>query len=777
MKVKRANTMLFSLFFASGISGLIYQIVWVRMLSRIMGSTTYAVAIVVAAFMAGLALGSFIWGRYGDRSRRPLLLYARLELAVGVIALAVPWLLQAAVALYSFVHQMTEGSAAPVVLARVLILFVCIMIPAVFMGGTLPVLTAHLVREKKDFGASFSLLYGINTLGAVGGVLLAGYVTLGLWGERATILIGAGINFLVAAAAWYIVRSAAPEQPSEPGVRTVHPETGDTAISPYPAPVRRLVFAVFVVSGFTSLAYEVIWSRQLILFLKTSIYSFSMMLAIFLLGIALGSILIKRWVDHFRRPLAVFGLLEIVLALVSFLSLYLVVGLDRPRPETDFFSGYELLVAFILIFPLALVMGLIYPVACRCYVGIARSAGSSLGSFYAGNTLGNIAGSLTAGFFFIGVWGSAPSLVLLGAVNGVLGLVLIGAERGLHRVLRWAGAGLVLSVLALLIADRRGEDPFLRILENRVKAGALSWEIYLNKEGVEGTVTSFSRNGVPRLWVNGVGMTILCAETKLMAHLPLLLADSPRNILVICFGMGSTVASASLHPGLDITAVELVPEVYECFGFYHPGQEEILRRPNVHPLVGDGRNYFLLTSRTFDVITVDPAPPIYSAGTVNLYSREFLSLCRDHLSPGGVMCLWLPVSKEPIDVILSLVKTFHAVFPEMTVWGSPKKMGVYLIGGSRKIDVDRKLFKEKYLANPSIARDLVESTRKAWHTSVLKLMLWEPDLAGTADRLAPLITDDFPYTEFPFWRYLLRGKTPGMENGKILLPASAASEE
>jgi spermidine synthase len=256
------------------------------------------------------------------------------------------------------------------------------------------------------------------------------------------------------------------------------------------------------------------------------------------------------------------------------------------------------------------------------------------------------------------------------------------------------------------------------------------------------------------LWINAYGQTILCTETKLMAHLPVMLADAPKEMLVICFGMGTTTRSACIYDALNITCVELVPEVYKCFGYYHSDAQKVLSRPGVRFVADDGRNFLLLSPHKYDVITVDPSPPVYSAGTVNLYTREFLTLCKEHLTPGGVMCLWFPGSEYQDG--LYICKTFYSVFPNMTVWKGPHNGGLYFLGTLAPTNVDRSKIEQAF-TNPRLIKDLSEYDDTCVTSSQLLslFMVRDGEDMDTITKTAPIITDNYPYTEFPLWRYLL----------------------
>jgi spermidine synthase len=612
------------------------------MLIRVLGCTVYATSTVLGAFMAGLALGSYLLGRYADRARRLLRVYALLELGIGLTALAVPFVFNSLVPVYRWIYSSTSQMALSV--GRASLVFICLVVPASLMGGTLPVLSGLLARKESQFGCRVGSLYGVNTLGAVLGVVGAGFVFIGELGELNTILIGVGGNVCAAAVAFYLDWRMAPVA----AAFTVdgQPETRelvlDRGISPYSAGVRRVIVAVFAVSGFVALAYEVVWMRVLQLFLRTSIYAFSVMLAIYLTGVALGSLWGRRFVDRLKDPAYLFAAVEILIAILCVVGMALLVPMDSAPLE--FFLGLSaaLLAAVVVVFPATLCLGILFPTVSRCFTKSEGSVGQAIGKLYSLNTVGCILGSLVCGFLLIPVLGTWKTVLTLAGINVLLGLVLFLTDL---RRLRWVltSAVIVGGLGVTFIGWAVVKDPFLQIIRNRVQRDlGDDGIIYLHRENVAATITAFGSKTRPlykRLWLNGVGMTVLVTDTKLMAHLPILLCEHPKDVLVVCFGMGTTVRSAVAHEDVAVDAVELVPDTYSAFGFYHADGPEILKNPRVHHYVDDGRSFLLMRDRKYDVITIDPAPPIYSAGTVNLYAREFICLCRDRLNSGGVLCL------------------------------------------------------------------------------------------------------------------------------------------
>jgi len=749
---------IYILFFASGISGLMYEVVWLRMLSLIMGVTLYATSTVLAAFMAGLALGSVLFGKYIEKRTDELKIYSFLELIIGLTALLVPVFLKMALPFYRMVYQASGGNLVLLSALRVLISFVVLLLPTTMMGGTLPVLTTWLVNRESQFGKNFGLLYGINTLGAVVGVLVSGFYTLGAFGQWATIIIGVIINLLVALTAYVLFTKKEKPLRVDKSIAQIS-RRPDVDISPYSDKIRQIVLITFALSGFTSLAYEVIWTRQLVIFLRTSIYAFSGMLAVYLTGISAGSIFMKRYVDTLKRPLITLGLLEGVVGVLSLINLKLFFPFDSPTAQLVFGLSGKFLATVVIVFPMTFVFGMIMPVGGVCFAKTTGKTGSSVGLLYSSNTIGSILGSLSAGFLMIPVLGSSNSVILLAYLNLALFAILILFEPQ-TRTARKLSYYLLIPLIILSTTDfNHGVDPltlttFRRIVNKGRNRNAS--KIYYHKEGLEGTVTAFEVNGEKQLWVNSVGMTHLCTETKLMAHLPLMYTEDPKEFLIICFGMGTTVKSAAVYNDLSVTAVELVPEAYDAFKYFHPDSQHLFSSGRIRCIVGDGRNFLLLTSKKFDVISVDPAPPVWSAGTVNLYSKEFFEQCKKRLNPGGTMCSWFPGGTE--SEVKSVLKTFQSVFPRTEVWQGPHMWGYYLIGTMTETDPDefRKRV-EKAFSDPDVIKDLVEYDKLCVTPQQLyRLRLWNSSEVRELGLDGHLITDDHPYLLFPLWRYLLK---------------------
>jgi len=747
------NRLIYLLFFLSGISGLIYETVWLRVLIRVLGCTVYATSIVLSAFMAGLAVGSYVLGRFVDQSKNPLRLYATLELGVGLSAAVIFFLFDQLIPVYRSIYGWVGGSRAALSFFQSLLLFGCLLIPTSLMGGTLPVLSAHTKLYRTSFAIRVGNLYGLNTLGAVLGVVGSGLFTLGSIGELNTVLIGVLINLMVSLIAFSLA-TATKKLP----VSKASGETKDATqkskieyISPYPSFTRRMVIIAYALNGFAALAYEVVWTRMFQLHLGTSIYAFSMMLGVYLIGVAWGSIWGGKYINKLKDPLGFFGLAQIFIAFYSVLGMYLFTLFIPVSTRIALFNIIMLPVVMVL--PITFVLGLIFPAVSRSYVEKEEKVGGGVGRLYSMNTLGCIFGSLVCGFILIKSLGTRGTILTLAGVNLAIGLAIAWSRQARGKSFRYLKpvyAGLVLSLLLGIFSP----DPFYTVLKKEIRTIlGEDMEIYYHKESISATTTAFGSKVQPLskyLWINGIGMTFLCTETKLMAHLPILLNENPKDILVVCFGMGTTLRSARVYKYMQCDVVELVPETYECYKYFHADGPEVLADPRVHHFVDDGRNFLLMRDKKYDVITMDPAPPLWSAGTVNLYAQEYFELCRSRLKPKGIMCVWVP--PHAFTEVRMIMRTFQSVFPNATVWRGVKYPGFYLLGSMEPLKINPERFRQAY-QDKDVLTDLTEwDNLVPTYEAMLGLYLLSPKELEAFVRGEPIITDNHPYTEFPLWR-------------------------
>ena len=700
----RGRLLLAGLFFASGAAGLVDQVAWLRYLSLVFGNTTLATATLLAVFMAGLGLGALLFGRWSDRTPRPLVVYALLEVGIGLFAIFSPRLFDGMTAVYIAAERAVGGaSGSPwsFALLRIGLAAVCLLPPTVLMGGTLPLIVRALrgLRLPSASGRparDTAILYGANTMGAVVGVAGAGFLTIPLFGLHASLLLAAGLNFAAALGAMAMARLPATPEPSPSAPPATRPVSER----------QWLVAAAFM--GATSLAFEVLWTRILVFYLGSSVYAFSLMLLGFLLGIGLGSLAVGRFVDRLKRPFAVLAVVELGIAVSAPLSIWLFTTLNERQialSEALRPQGFgvavvaQLLAVLPILLPPTFLMGMSFPLLVRIYSARASQDGAQvetelasgrigrdLGELYGANTLGCIVGSLGAGFGLIPLLGTQNSILAIGAVCA--GIALIFARRA-SIWLRATAIAMPLAFLALafalpadrvilaagLFGDDRPED-LVYFHEDPSAAVAIR---RMSEAG--GTYLSLELNGV-----NVAGSSPdLYAVQKMQGHLPLLLGKSREaRVVHIGFGSGGTAHAVSRHPVSEIRIVELSPAVLAAsdryFGDINHG---VLADPRVRVEINDGRNFLLASPETFDAVLSDSIHPRY-AGNGSLYSEEYFRLVAARLTEDGVVSMWLPMYTLTPANFAMIVRAFKNVFPETVVWYEPSALNSFTVVTGRK---------------------------------------------------------------------------------------------
>jgi spermidine synthase len=728
------------LFFLSGASALIYQVVWLRLLSLVFGVTVYAASTVLAAFMAGLAIGSAAAGRVADRLTSPLRWFGVAEILVGVTALLSPIALDLVRDAYVALAPAAAHNTAALTFARLVLSALVLLPPTMLMGATLPLVLRSSLVDAAGIGARVSLLYGINTAGAIAGALLAGFVLIGSIGMTGAFRLAATLNVAVGLTAMLLAKRGTA---TERGTATVSavgpPETvavphSETVAVPLPGSLA-VVVAVFAISGFASLALEVVWFRTLVLYYPATTYAFTAMLATVLAGIAAGSLIAAPLLRRIEPTLLHFGALHAatgIAAAAGFVALSRFY--DPAAAATGVLRG-----AAITILPAAVVMGIAFPVGCRLWLRSTVDAGRRIGILYSANLSGAIAGSLAAGFLLLPRWGSARSLALLAGLStatGVVVLLLAFRQRSRSAIVLAAAA---VAAFAFIVDDL--PDPFSAGLMRRHRD---SGRIFMRDEGVQTTVSVHVRElGARLLYLDGLhqasdGRDVVMLHRQI-GHLPVLLHPSPRRVLVIGLGGGATAGAVSLHSGVTVDVVELAPGVVRAAEWFTHINEDVLRKPNVRMHVDDGRNYMLLTRERYDVITADIIQPTH-AGAGLLYSQEYFRTARRVLTDDGVMVQWVGPRSDTYYRLIA--RTFQSVFPETTVWVN----GSLLVGSVRPQPVDRTALARRF-ADGQLQAALAAAGFPNVETLLAHYTAGPEELRAFLGS-GPVLTDDKPMLEY-----------------------------
>ncbi len=721
---------LFVLFFISGFCGLLYQVVWVRLAFAAFGIITPVLSVVISVFMLGLALGSWAGGQFvAPFARRTqcsaIYAYAMAELLIAVGAFAVPLLFTVG---ETKLLQLGETNSASYLFLSATAIALSIFPWCAAMGATFPLMMAYVKEQDAGDEKSFSFLYFANVLGASAGVLLTATVLVELLGFRHTLWVAGAANLAIAAISVAL------------GLRSRRVEAGAVAADAIRAPTTPVhavpwVRMILFTTGLASLAMEVVWTRSFTPVMGTQVYAFGALLVVYLIGTWLGSYQYRRALARGAvRPTAQ---LLVGLAVVSLLPIVL----NDPR----LVHGAEVRIFFALlsIFPLCAVLGYLTPRLIDDYAaGNPRIAGRA----YALNVLGCILGPLAASYIFLPLFGANGSLAILALPFLVFGLAY---GRQISTRSRWIAGATALALLACAL--------FINVsYENPCIIGDRPCEI---RRDYAATVVARGEGMDKQLLVNGVSITYLTPLTKFMAHLPLAVRENrPESALVICFGMGTTYRSA-LSWNIRTTAVELVPSVRDAFSYFHTDADALAKNGKGRIVIDDGRRFLSRTSDTYDVIIVDPPPPIEAAGSSLLYSKEFHQAVKRHLKPRGIFQSWFAsgdVRDEQIGYAFarSLVEVFPYVkaYRALEEWGG----GVHYLASMTPFETPT--IEEIVSRLPASATiDLSEWTKKGLRADIAAVLGNEIPVASLLGPDASrAVTDDHPYNEYFLLRRSIR---------------------
>jgi len=715
---RRVKPILFLLFFCSGFCSLLYQVVWVRMAFAHFGVITPVLSVVLSVFMLGLGLGSWLGGKWAQwwSSRlkiSPAYFYGAAEFVIATGAFIVPQLFRFGEA---YLLRAGEASSTGYLLISAIFIVAAILPWCIMMGATFPLMMSFVRQTDPANQTSFSFLYVANVMGATAGTAMTALVLVELFGFSETSTIAAAINCLIAAVSFLLAwiyrfeseRRAALRSPNRTSV-----QSGSRAS-------RHWLEVILFTTGFASLAMEVAWTRAFTFVLKTTIYAFAMILTTYLLSTWIGSYLYRRglkggWLISTEGVLGascVFSLLPIVL--------------NDPR------LGENVAVTLLSIVPFCLALGYLTPRLIDEYSG---GDPANAGRSYGVNIAGGILGPLVAAYVLLPTIGTHATLLVLSVP---IFLLFVWAMRQVLLSMRHF-AGIVLPFAALfafsIFVSRGYEDGSFYSGPHEVRRDHVA------------TVIAYGEGMDKRLLVNGVGMTFLTPITKVMAHLPLAINNNAKSGLIICFGMGTTFRA--MHSwGIDTTVVELSRSVTESFGFFFPDFEDVIRDPKAHVVVDDGRRYLLRGNGKFDVITLDPPPPIEAAASSLLYSKEFYDIVKAHLAPGGILQQWFPGGEENIQY--AVARSLRESFPYVVAFKSIEDWGYHFLASMSPIHNITPAEFVARLSGPA-KRDLME-----WNSNISVERMAENILSRRTDiaKVLPVdgrstvVTDDLPYNEY-----------------------------
>ncbi|MCB9674982.1 MAG: fused MFS/spermidine synthase [Alphaproteobacteria bacterium] len=768
LRREQAITALLPLFFVSGATALVYQTLWNRDLHLVFGTSTFAIATVLSAFMAGLALGGAVMARYADRAPRPLAMYGGLEVVIGLYALAFPWIVDVARSVYLSTWHALEPGPVLFGLLQFSIVGVTLLLPTAAMGATLPLLARFATSRLGAAGDRIGTLYSVNTAGAVFGTWFAGFVLLPAAGLWLTTICAAMANLALGAAAIGLDVWA--------GADRARVEVKDDLERPFTPNLGPVALALGL-AGFSSLVYEVAWTRLLGLMVGASVYAFSVMLLAFLVGIAIGGKIGGPLADRALGKVGPHGVLWVLggvecgVAVMSY-------GLMYVFPELPFWYVWtfdllgakdsptmmwvtSLVVSGVVMTPPAVLMGIAFPVAVRAVVGDSDALGGPVGNVYAANTVGGMVGAFAAGFVLLPNVGVQTTIFVAAMVNLLAAGAALYAARDAEPSEAWlAGPGsMVVATFAFLLLPppwdpllmTSGMYHYVTEFSDHSRAGILEYSIELYdlvyyEEGLSTVVTVARNKESGNMWLANNGKVDASTTTDmptqvLCSLLPMQFAQTTDEVLVIGLASGITAGAVTQLEGLGrLDIVELEPAIERAAREFGSWNNYVLDDPRVHLLANDGRNHLLLTpEQSYDVIVSEPSNP-WITGVSNLFTREFWEMGKKRLKPGGVWSQWVQMYGMDDNDLKSLLHTFATVYPHVILYATIEDADLVLVGSDAPLvpDID----KAKWLFAQRNVRHQLQEVDITDPYAIVSMYQMNRDEILAATEGSPMNTDD-----------------------------------
>lgn len=752
--------------FISGACALIYEIIWMRIFLPAFGISIYSTTTVLCAFMGGLGLGSYLAPRIIKRWRGSLWsLYAALTISIGITAMAVPYLDNIIVHIYTAVSR--SGSLSIFVPAvRFLLSFIVMAIPTVFMGISFPAIVEAALRMADDPPAKadkrVGYLYGLNTLGGAFGCLLAGFVLIYKLGLILSTLATASVNIILGAAAFFCFVSGKDKASFSAG-RAYREDTGGTVERNAAGGLlvsRKMLIIFYGIIGMAALSYQLIWTRILIFYLQSGTYSFSIILIVFLAGLGIGSFLFSRLVNKASGTgqagwIFTAGIIQLLLGIIALATLPVYSRLGDIW--ISLISGFgaetwhsimlqKMFIAGIIILPPTILMGIMFPLLVKIYKACGSGNSEAVGYLYAANVTGAIFGSFLTGFILFDKIGIQATLLLISSINIALGMAFL-LTRAVRRPgrLRWAVSYLVAAyiLIAVLMPEKilasNYEKYWGKVLFYKESAADITTVIQdKRKEEIlflafhDGRGTSSTRafsNYINRMY----------AYASMMAN------PEARDVLVICMGVGNTASAFSAFPVKSLDIVDISAGCFEAAEYFYTNRG-VLKDPRVTTYAEDGRNYLLRSKKAYDIIQLEP-PSIHTDGVVNLYTKEFYEVALSKLKPGGILSQWIDVYQNGEEISNMMTKTMLEVFPNSTLWYRWSENCWLLMGKKDEANTwidhnkTRRLFSGKTIIDDM---KLVDTS----YEDILSNLAATKDGLNDMTRGARIITDDRTIVDF-----------------------------
>ncbi len=742
-------------FFLSGVNGLIFEIIFRRLLFLSIGVTHYSVGVVLTVFMAGLGIGSIIFGKKADKVKNSFRLYGILEIGIGFFGILLIGICRYLDLMYVFFTHLSGSPASKNIFIKIFMSAVLLFPMTTLMGGTLPVLGKVFLRPEDISGASLGFLYGINTLGGVTGTLGSTFILLGVLGTSLTMLIFSILSACIGIVAFYLAETAGKH------LKKRHNPQAVSTRKPAGLKLHKLhviTLTAFFVSGFVGLSVEVYWIRILAYVVGSHGYAFGIILAAFLSGIGLGSLFISRLVDRVKSQTVWLGIFQVFVGISVLITSFLLFKVRGPAgfliqktwDSWQVFIVMQMLLLFFLLILPTFLMGSLFPFVMSILTGTYKTLGTSVGTAYSINTLGCIFGAFFSSFIFIQLAGISSSLKISIFLSILSGLVLFFFS---HEKKPLRTAGLVGGFSALILV-------FILPVGGPLQHLGPNERLIFYKEANSATVSVREDDeGNRMLSINGLDEVPVDPSSlltfRVLAHLPLLLHPDPKEVMVLSLGGAITTSSVATHDIRNIDAVELCPQVVQAAGYFDQWNRGVLNDPRLNIMIQDGRNFLLVTGRKYDIITADATHP-WSADSWILYTDTFYMLVRSRLAEGGIFCQWVPLHYMAENDFKCILRTIRSVFPHLSVWYTGSY--VVVLGSEKSIGVDIEAL-ETRMKKSAVHEDL-HSVGIDSPAVLFSLYLLSDDAIDRFVGNGPLNTDNRAYLEHSAARCFGRETTP-----------------
>ena len=715
--------------------------------------------------MGGLALGSFVGGKIIDRDFNPLAAYAILEAGIGLYCLFIPLFIELAFPLFQWIYLNLGDSYTQTSLVRFLVCGFLLIIPATFMGATLPVLSKLVSRDENFIGKDVGRLYSINTFGAVVGALASAFVFMRFLGVQSTISVAAVANICIALLIYFIFKPPLKERLSY-----LAPPSKEVGASLQKRDL--FILLSFAVSGLAALVYQVTWTRILSLLLGSSVYAFSLILAIFIFGLAVGTVTTSNLLYRIRYLVRSFGLTQIIIGLSSLFIIPLFGRIpfvnrwvyENLGQQFHIMQGANFITILGLLFIPTFFMGAQFPIVIKILATKLETVGQNVGRAYAFNTVGAIIGSFLGGFVLIPTLGIQATILSMVFLNVLLGITLLalGSQLSFNwKIYGLPGVFIFCVFFANWIApwDRSviSSGSFMPYRIGDLKEAELKKnKILFFKEGVHTTVTTeLSASGNIFLRVNGKTDASLALDMRtqlLSGYLPMLFHENPKSALVIGQGSGITLGAVEQFPVDKINLVEISPAVIEGSRFFDPFNHNALNDERLSILLEDGRNHIALSKKSYDVIVSEPSNP-WISGVGALFTVDFFDLLKKRLNPGGLACIWVHTNMSP-NSFKSIIRSFTEKFPFVTMWESIAGDDYLLIGSEQEYRLSFEKT-QKYLKNETTGKDFAHIGIRNVPDLMSLMIMSRPNLVEFSKNTI-LHTDDNSFLEFNAPEYVYK---------------------